>query len=143
VTVDGSRLKEGDFAGLCALQGDYGFIALTKKDGVPYLAVAEKKKTDRPGGMGSVDSEPGEIKEMLPVANTKVRLRIVFDFSLGKDTAQFYYETEEGFVILGDTKQLYFRLDHFVGCRFGLFLFSTEQTGGVAAFSNFQYEIQQ
>lgn len=143
VTVDGSRLKDGDFAGLCALQGDYGFIALTKKDGVPYLVMAEKKKTDRPGGMGSFDAEPGEIKEILPVTDTKVRLCLVFDFSFGKDTAQFYYETEDGFVPLGDTKQLYFRLDHFVGCRFGLFLFSTEQTGGVAAFSNFKYEIQQ
>ena len=33
VTLDFSGLNEGDFAGLCALEGNYGFVGITKKDG--------------------------------------------------------------------------------------------------------------
>lgn len=140
VTLDGSGLQDGDFAGLCALQGDYGLIALTKEDGKYFLAVMEKKKTERPAGMGSFDTEPGEIVARIPVNTSKVTLRVECDFSKGKDTAEFFWKKEDGYGKLGDTKQLYFKLDHFVGCRFGLFLFSTAKVGGVADFSNFEYQ---
>ena len=43
------------------------------------------------------------------------------------------------FIKLGETHKLFFKLDHFVGCRFGLFLFSTKETGGTAEFSGFRY----
>ena len=32
ITVDASKINEGDFAGLCALEGEYAFIAITKKE---------------------------------------------------------------------------------------------------------------
>lgn len=141
VTLDGSGLNSGDFAGLCALQGDYGFIALTKTEDGVSLVMAERKKKGENSGMGSYDSEPAEIKESLPMKESRVTLRLEFDFSKGADTAKFYYKAGDSFQKLGNTKQLYFRLDHFVGCRFGLFLFSTEMKGGVAEFSNFTYSV--
>ena len=53
----------------------------------------------------------------------------------------FFYKTDAQteFTKLGETHKLFFKLDHFVGCRFGLFLFSTKETGGVAEFSKFRY----
>ena len=33
--------------------------------------------------------------------------------------------------------KLYFRLDHFMGCRVGLFLYSTQKPGGSADFMNY------
>jgi len=33
------------------------------------------------------------------------------------------------------------KMDQFVGCRFGLFLFSTKEIGGTAEFSKFKYSI--
>lgn len=141
ITLDGSGLSEGDYAGLCALQGDYGLIALTKEAGEYRLVMMEKKATEKPAGMGSFDAEPGEIKESIPVNGPVVTLRAECDFAPGKDTAEFFRKTEEGFRKLGATRQLRFKLDHFVGCRFGLFLFSTKETGGTAEFSGFEYRI--
>ena len=34
---------------------------------------------------------------------------------------------------------LEFKLDHFTGARFGLFVYSTKEAGGCASFSNFIY----
>lgn len=41
--VDGSALKEGDYAGICALQGCYGLIALTKEAGKYFLVMLAKE----------------------------------------------------------------------------------------------------
>ena len=43
---------------------------------------------------------------------------------------------------MGGALKVRFRLDHFTGCRFGLFMFSTKEAGGYADFSNFLYEIE-
>ena len=34
---------------------------------------------------------------------------------------------------------MYFKMDLFTGCRFGLFYYSTKQTGGFVDFSKFQF----
>lgn len=143
VTLDGSELSDGDYAGLCALQGEYGFIALTKESGNYYLVQMAKKKTDQPAWMGSVDAEPGEELARTLLKESSVTLRMVCDFSLGKDTVEFYRRTPEEFEKFGTTHRLYFQLDHFVGCRFALFLFSTKRTGGVAEFTRFVYETEE
>lgn len=144
ITLCGKELRDGDFAGLCTLQGDYGFIALTKEAGQTYLVMAEKKPTEGYAGMGSVDREPAKIVAKIPVEIDTVTFRAECDFTQKMDTAEFFYKTEEcmetkEFTKLGETHKLYFKLDHFVGCRFGLFLFSTKETGGVAEFSRFRY----
>ena len=145
VTIDGSELSDGDYAGLCTLQGDYGFIAMTKEAGNYYLVMMEKAATEQFAGMGSFNAEPGKVVAKIPVEGTKVTFRAECDFDIGKDTAEFFWgmsEQEAEFKKLGDTHKLFFKLDHFVGCRFGLFLFSTEQTGGVAEFETFRYYVK-
>ena len=146
VTLCGSELREGDYAGLCTLQGDYGFIALTKEAGQRFLVMVEKEPVAGYAGMGSVDANPGRIVAKLPIDCDTVTLRAECEFAPGKDTAEFFFKTEAGgeqtaFQKLGETHKLYFKLDHFVGCRFGLFLFSTKETGGVAEFSRFRYDV--
>lgn len=41
---------------------------------------------------------------------------------------------------VGGSHKLYFRLDQFVGCRAGLFLYSTVESGGECVFSEFDYQ---
>ena len=41
---------------------------------------------------------------------------------------------------IGPTSKLCFKLDHFTGVRFGLFVYATKEVGGSATFSNFRYE---
>ena len=147
VTLCGSELSDGDYAGLCTLQGGYGFIAMTKEAGQTFLVMAEKEPVAGYAGMGSVDKEPGKIVAKIPVENDTVRLRAKCDFTQGKDTAEFFFATETdgtpvAFQKLGEKHKLYFKLDHFVGCRFGLFLFSTKEPGGVAEFSKFRYDAE-
>ncbi len=163
VTVDGGGLREGDFAGICALQGCYGFIGLTRRDGRLWLTVRtveaeDKSKTSLAG------KECGEQERaLLPAEGDKVRLRLAVDFTEMNDTASFYYnmfETacgqnrqenegsdaaagrKDGWRKLGPDHKLHFRMDHFCGCRFGLVVYSTEEPGGSASFSDFVYKKQ-
>lgn len=55
VTVEGSALKDGDYAGICALQGCYGLIALTKEAGKYYLVMQAKELNPQE----SIWGEPG------------------------------------------------------------------------------------
>lgn len=141
ITISAKDLKDGDFAGLCALEGDYGFIALTKENGVYRLVLMEQTKSEQAGRMGGSDPEPGTELCSIPAGDT-VTLRMECDFSAGKDTAKFSYKkkAEDAFVPFGNEKQLSFRLDHFCGCRFGLFVFATKEAGGTAEFKDFVYQ---
>ena len=99
------------------------------------------------------DSAPEElasIKLDSPVA--KLTATICFDEATagesftkctdGDDTARFSCIPEGKLapIKLGPVKKLSFKLDHFTGARFGLFMYSTKETGGSAYFSDFIYE---
>ncbi len=134
VTVDGSELKDGDFAGLCALQGCHGSIGLVREEGQLYLVMREMPED---GG------EEIEVERIL-WEEKEVRIKIEADFTRMKDEATFYYlEPGKRFVRswrkLGRTHKLFFRLDHFCGCRFGLVAFATKEAGGNAKFKDFVY----
>ena len=127
--MDGSGLGIGDCAGLCLLIGSYGLIGiLRERDGL-YLVMKAR--------------EPGEKEEKeyarIPLAGEVIRLRAEVDFEGGRDEARFLAETPEGWSAAGPVHRMRFALDHFTGCRFGLFLYSTEKPGGRAAFTRFRY----
>lgn len=42
---------------------------------------------------------------------------------------------------IGIVQKLYFKMDHFAGCRFGLFAYATKETGGRAGFAGFRYDM--
>lgn len=139
ITVDGSKLKDGDFAGLCALQGCYGMVALNKKDGKLYV-VMQNRPADNSSLQGmATDTDEGILQEIIEINTSVVRFRIEADFMQMKDEAKFYYDFGNGFKPIGVVQKLYFKLDHFTGCRFGLFVYSTKETGGSAVFSDFVY----
>ena len=78
----------------------------------------------------------------VPLSSPVVNLKIDVDFTDMTDKATFSYATQNApdtFLPIGQTHQLYFRLDHFTGCRFALGYFSTEKAGGYADFMNFKY----
>ncbi len=140
VAVDGTALKDGDYAGLCALQGCYGMVAVTKKDGRFYV-VMKNRPADNNSLQGMpADLEEGILQEMIEVENAVVRFRVEADFAKMKDEAEFFCDAGEGFRKIGVVQKLYFKMDHFTGCRFGLFIYSTKETGGSAVFSDFVYD---
>ena len=125
--VDGSGMKDGDIAGLVALQDDKGFVALAK-DGDGYKVV-----------MYSGNEKGDSQKASAPISDSKVYLRVDFDLPIDRGTASFYYSTDgSSWTKIGDNVGLSYSLHMFVGYRFGLFNFATKTPGGYADFDWFK-----
>lgn len=137
VTLDASALQEGDHAGICALQGLFGQLCVTVRQGKKYLSLRTREQGE--GTLFRSTETPAE-RALLPLETDVVTLRAAFDFSC--DQVQFSYERAGVFVDVGKPHKLVYRLDHFTGCRIGLCAFSSQSTGGDAVFSNFVYQVQ-
>lgn len=141
VRVDGSKLNEGDFAGLCALQGCYGFVGITKEMNQYYIVVMVRKLQDSPLQDVTPDYLPGTIQEKIKINTSTVHVRISADFTDMQDTVEFLYKEKENdnWNKIGKKHRLYFKMDHFMGSRYGLFTYSTKEIGGEAVFQKFVY----
>ena len=125
--VDGSGMKDGDMAGLVALQDDKGFVALAK-DGGSYKVVMYT---------GNKDGERQAASQTL--TGSKVYLRIDFDLPIDRGTAYFYYSTDGNtWTKIGSDVKLNYDLHMFVGVRWGIFNFATKSAGGYADFDWFK-----
>lgn len=140
VTVDFSDLKDGDYAGLCALQGCYAMAAVKLENGVPYLVMGMRKAKSADMVPEEIRDEPCPEYEKISLSGTQIRLIMEAEFERMKDTVRFYYDAGEGERQIGPEHKLFFKLDHFVGCRAGLFAFSTKESGGTAGFEEFVFE---
>lgn len=137
VTVDASMIKEGDIAGICALQGLYGYLGITKETGNYYLikTVRQEKDTKSNGN----DYMPGTLVEKIKLNDSKISLCLKASFEDMQDKLDFFYLKDGRWAKVGTAHNLKFRLDHFCGARFGLFIFSTKEIGGSAVFTDFEY----
>ena len=125
--VDGKGMKDGDMAGLVALQDDKGFVALAK-DGGSYKVVMYCGNKDRESLVKSEN-----------LSDSKVYLRIDFDLPIDRGTAYFYYSTDGNtWTKIGNDVKLNYDLHMFVGVRWGLFNFATKTAGGYADFDWFK-----
>ena len=130
--LDASNLKEGDFAGLVALQRKFGQVGVKVVNGQKYVFMVSNK-TDVPSELQSI-----------PISQSKVYLKIECDFRNKIDVAQFFYSLD-GKVwnsIGGQLKMEYTLMEHFMGYRFGLFNYSTKNPGGFADFDYFRISDQ-
>ena len=95
VTVDASTLKVGDYAGLCALQGCYGMVAVTRRNDGFYIVM--KSRTAENDSMQAPEKVvEGTEWETVRIKQSTVRLRIEADFAQMKDEAKF-------FIMMGNT----------------------------------------
>ena len=161
VTVDAGGLNDGDYAGLCLLESQYGLIAVTKRNSSCYLVMGKRELDPGLTWGERHDNEPFEEVECVLLDSPVVTLHagVCFDYVTYRntdhantsdsqpglipsadDTVSFFYSTApDHWKKLGSNHKLVYKLDHFTGARFGLFVFSTKETGGSAAFSNFVY----
>ena len=129
-------MKDGDEAGLVALQGNFGLIGVKAfEDG----GIIGKKLVMCVNG--------GEYKEQVvaetPLSGDDVYFRINFDFVDSKDTAIFLWsEDNRNWHQLGDELLMKYTLDHFMGYRIGLFSYCTKQTGGYVDIEYFDFEVK-
>lgn len=124
VTIGINGLNDGDIAGICALQGCYAWIGAAVRDGKKYIE------------MNSMGEDGTVLKESIPLNDHILTVGISADFENMKDEAEFFYVENGERKQLGGKHRLFFKPDHFTGCRAGLFMYSTEVAGGYADFSD-------
>ncbi|MCR5397908.1 MAG: glycoside hydrolase 43 family protein [Lachnospiraceae bacterium] len=139
IVLDASGLKVGDCAGLCIYSSHYGAIAVTR-DETGYKLVRLETEAVGETIMGDKDfyTRKPQIETICELSDPVVRLRVKADFTKEPDTCTYSYKQGDKWIELSNVHKLYFRLDMFIGARFGLFAYSTKQTGGCAVFRDFR-----
>ncbi|HMP92367.1 MAG TPA: glycoside hydrolase 43 family protein [Phnomibacter sp.] len=126
--LDGSKMKEGDYAGLILLQKNFGALGITIINNKPVLLLSQ----------AAADGKQTAV-EKIPLFKNKIFLKATCNFRDRADVAQFYYSQDnKNWLPIGKPLQMRYTLPHFMGYRFGLFNYATQQTGGVAAFDFFK-----
>jgi len=116
-------MKDGDCAGLIALQRRYGFVGVKSKGDSKSVVMVSAQS-----------NEPEEIASV-PLSQHAVHLRIDCDFRDRTDKADFHYSLDgKTWTKIGTTLQMAYTLPHFMGYRFGLFNFATKDAGGFVDF---------
>ncbi len=127
VAMQVDNMKNGDTAGLGALQSKYGFVGVKQENGNRYLIMVN-------AGSGN----PSEVRR-IPVTQNRVYLRIDGDFTNQRDEAKFYYSLDgSNWNAIGNTLKMSYELTHFMGYRFALFNFAKNTTGGYVDFDFFK-----
>ena len=122
-------MKDGDFAGLCLLQKNYGIVGV-KMDGSSKSII-----------MINAGSGIPEELQSIPLMQDVVYLKAECDFTDKKDTADFYYSLDgKRWTLIGTPLKMSYTLPHFMGYRFGLFNYATRKTGGYADFDYFHIQ---
>jgi len=145
-SVNISDMKNGDVAGLIALQNKYGYVGVKKEDGQSSVVMVEslldmEKSNDTPSLLWYNElSKSSQIVEQVPLDQESVHFRIDCDFET--DTARFYYSLDgETWNAIGESLQMIYTFpQHFMGYRFGLFNYATQETGGHVDFDNYRVD---
>jgi beta-xylosidase len=125
--IDVSNMKDGDFAGLAALQKKYGFVAV-KMSGDAMSVV-----------MVSAESNSPVEVESVPLDGKTVFLKLDCDFKDRTDKACFFYSLDGNkWKAIGKPLQMAYTLPHFMGYRFALFDYATQIPGGSVDFDYFR-----
>jgi beta-xylosidase len=125
-SIDVSQMKDGDHAGLCLLQKNYGLVCV-KGNGSNKYIVMINAGTGKP-----------EEAQSVPLDQNVVYLKAECDFTNKRDTAQFYYSLDgKAWTSIGSPLKMTYTLPHFMGYRFGLFNYATRNVGGYVDFDYF------
>lgn len=128
-SLDISLMKEGDFAGLCLLQKDYGQVGVKVENGDKSIVMMNA------GNGKAVEMERVELKQNI------VYLKAECNFKNLADVANFFYSLDgKTWKSIGNQLKMVYTLPHFMGYRFGLFNYATKEIGGSADFDYFHIE---
>lgn len=127
-SIDISNMKTGDQAGLMLLQRKFGWV------GVKYTGLRKTVVT--------VSAQSGTVNgEDVPAGQQTIYLKARCDFENRTDKGYFFYSFDgKTWKPIGEPLQMSYTLPHFIGYRFGLFNYATENAGGYVDFDYFRIE---
>lgn len=123
--IDVSGMKDGDYAGMIALQKQYGYVGVKMVGTTKTIVMVTGD---------DVTGTPVE-RATVPLNQNTVYVRVDCDFTNRTDKAYFYYSLNgTTWTAIGTTLQMSYTIPHFMGYRFGLFTYATKSAGGYADF---------
>lgn len=127
ISMETAGMKDGDYAGLGALQARYGFVGVAKSNGNKAIVM--------------VDNTSGVPQEIIRIGlyQNRVYLKIEMDFRNQIDQAKFYYSIDgSSWTVIGNTLRMTYDLKHFMGYRFALFNYASQSSGGYVDFDYYR-----
>lgn len=129
IAMETSGMRNGDYAGLGALQARYGYVGVTQSGGNKSIIMVD-----------TTSGSPQEI-ERISLNQNRVYFRIDMDFRNQTDQARFYFSLDgSNWRAIGSTLRMTYDLEHFMGYRFALFNYGTQATGGYVDFDYYRLE---
>lgn len=125
--IDVSGLKDGDRTGLALLQQKFGWVGVKVENGDKFIVMIMAH--------GALTVETSGI----PLTQNRVYLKAACDFKDRTDKAYFYYSLDgNNWTTIGEPLQMAYTIPHFMGYRFGLFIYAKKTAGGYADFDYFR-----
>lgn len=122
--IETGNMKNGDFAGIGLFNQQYGLVGISMKGGKKYVTMRSPQISD-------------EVNILLE--GESVYLKVDADFKDFTDKGYFYYSTDgKNWNNIGGTLQMSYTIPHFIGYRFILFNYATEETYGYVDFDYFK-----
>ena len=139
-----SKMRNGDVAGLIAFQNKFGYVGVKKENDKMFIVMTQSRlgfeDEDQKQGIKMINKLSDSFKEIerIPLHQENVYFKIDCDFEA--DEAYFYYSLDgENWQKIGNTlNMVYTFTKHFMGYRFGLFNFATEEAGGYVDFDYYR-----
>ncbi len=125
-SINVSHMKDGDFAGLCLLQKNFGQLGVRVNKGAKSIVMIS-------AGTG----KPVEIQSV-PLSRNIVYFKAECNFKDRADIAKFFYSYDgKTWNFIGEPLKMAYTIPQFIGYRFGLFNYATKNIGGYADFDYF------
>ncbi len=124
--LDVTGMKDGDFAGLALLQSKFGQVGIKVDNGSKSIVMVNGE------GRRPVEAQK------IPFNQETVYLKAECDFRDKVDIAHFFYSLDgKSWSAIGSQLKMEYKLDHFMGYRFGLFNYASKNPDGYADFDYF------
>ncbi|MBP6662643.1 MAG: glycoside hydrolase 43 family protein [Paludibacter sp.] len=144
VSLDISKMKDGDVAGLSAFNGDAGVLSVVMVGNQKYLTMANNSVV-LDNATKAIKNVSVDEKARVALTQNVVYLRLDGDFNLNKDLARFYYslDNKTWTAIGGEYKMIFDYRRMFMGSKFAIFNYATKSLGGYVDVDFFKYKIVQ
>lgn len=128
--LDVSKMRNGDYAGLAALQEGYGLLAVKKYGGRKTIVIVEPES--EPNDAAKMMNIPTKETYIADLDRDEVYFKTEYEFhgEQWNDYVRFYYSLDGvNWTFAYEKNNLVYHLSHFTGYKFALFNYATNSLG--------------